>query len=328
MTKTETHRTHLARRAMLAAAVSVLGLAATARAQPPQTPLIDLKVIDRETGEAARVWRHAGRLYVAGNPGARYALRVTNNTGGRVLAVMSVDGVNILTGETAGYGQRGYVFGPYETYEVNGWRKSDSEIAAFNFSTQAGSYAAQTGRPNDVGVIGVAVFRERVIAPTPVSPAVTREERYRAPPAPVVREARRPADAVPPPPLPIPPVERRVEMPAPPVLSAPGARTESVVVTGSSIRGVAPTPRTTAAQDLSMAKLGTGHGAREWSTITTVPFTRMSREPQYIYRVEYDSRERLMASGVIPRPRPLPPGGPRPFPASPNGYVPDPPRGG
>ncbi|OJU10943.1 MAG: hypothetical protein BGN86_02075 [Caulobacterales bacterium 68-7] len=82
-----------------------------------------------------------------------------------------------------------------------------------------------------------------------------------------------------------------------------------------------------AARDLSMAKLGTGHGAREWSTATTVAFTRATREPNYVYRVEYDSRERLIASGVIPRPTPTRPG-PRPFPASPNGYVPDPPRGG
>ena len=75
--------------------------------------LVDLQVMDRETGQPLRVWRHRGRLFVAGQPGARYSLRVTNNTGGRVLVVMSVDGVNILTGETAGYGQRGYVFGPY-----------------------------------------------------------------------------------------------------------------------------------------------------------------------------------------------------------------------
>ena len=59
---------------------------------------VDLKVVDRETGQALRVWRHDGRLFVAGEPGARYSLRVTNHTDGRVLVVMSVDGVNILTG--------------------------------------------------------------------------------------------------------------------------------------------------------------------------------------------------------------------------------------
>src|SRR6185437_10990140 len=92
----------------------------------------------------------------------------TNHTGGRVLVVMSVDGVNIITGQTAGYGQRGYVFGPYQSYDVTGWRKS---------------YAARTGRPGDVGVIGVAAFKERVVAPVPapipVSPALEARPQWR-----------------------------------------------------------------------------------------------------------------------------------------------------
>ncbi len=63
--------------------------------------LATLAVVDRETGQEIPVWRHQGRLYVAGRPGARYGLRVSNNTDGRLLAVMSVDGVNIVTGATA-----------------------------------------------------------------------------------------------------------------------------------------------------------------------------------------------------------------------------------
>jgi hypothetical protein len=82
---------------------------------------VDMTVVDRDTGQPLRVWRHDGRLFVAGQPGARYALRVTNHTDARVLVVMSVDGVNILTGETAGYGQKGYVFSPYQTFDIAGW---------------------------------------------------------------------------------------------------------------------------------------------------------------------------------------------------------------
>ncbi|HEX7944029.1 MAG TPA: hypothetical protein VF495_05150, partial [Phenylobacterium sp.] len=117
MTTAARTTTALHRRTVLAMAISTLGLAGAARADVP-ADLVDLKVVDRETGETARVWRHAGRLFVAGRPGARYSLRVTNNSAGRVLVVMSVDGVNILTGETAGYDQRGYVFRPYESYDV------------------------------------------------------------------------------------------------------------------------------------------------------------------------------------------------------------------
>ena len=149
--------TVLKRRTLLAMAVWVIGLAGSARASlGPE--LVDLNVVDRETGQTLPVWRHDGRLFVAGQPGGRYSLRVTNHTGGRVLVVMSVDGVNVLTGQTAGYGQSGYVFRPYESYDVSGWRKSDTEVAAFTFTPQANSYAARTGRPQDIGVIGIAAF--------------------------------------------------------------------------------------------------------------------------------------------------------------------------
>ena len=252
--------------------------------------LVDLAVVDRDTGETLRVWRHAGRLYVAGQPGARYSLRVTNNSGGRVLVVMSVDGVNILTGETAGFGQRGYVFAPYESYDVSGWRKSDSEVAAFTFAPLSRSYAARTGRPNDVGVIGVAAFSERVYRPRAVAPVVPQSS----------------DDSL--------------------------ADEEGVEVTGSLLRSApaaAPPPTVQsrpAPEARRSEKLGTGHGAREWSAVTTVQFERASAYPQQVTRIEYDSTQNLIALGVIPPRQPGPPPRPRPFPSSP-GYVPDPPYG-
>ena len=88
-------------RLTLAAALAVIALARAADAQVTPDPL-DLKVVDRETGQVLPVWRHHGRLFVAGQPGERYGLRVTNHTDRRVLVVMSVDGVNIMSGETAG----------------------------------------------------------------------------------------------------------------------------------------------------------------------------------------------------------------------------------
>ena len=282
----------LPRRALLGGAIAAVSLAVTAPAALAAAELVGLQVIDRDTGETARVWRHAGRLYVAGRPGARYSLRVTNNSGGRVLAVMSVDGVNVLTGETAGYGQRGYVLRPYVSADINGWRKSDTEVAAFTFAAQSNSYAARTGRPNDVGVIGIAAFTERE-APIAVAPVMPQ---YRGLPAPESVE-----DVV--------VTGSRAAAPAPVAAPPPSARA--------------------AAPSVEMArrseKLGTGHGAREWDPITTVAFERATAYPQYTARYEYDSFENLVANGVIPRRSPTP--GPRPFPSSPdNGYVPDPPR--
>jgi hypothetical protein len=91
--------------------------------------------------------------------------------------VLSVDGVNAVTGETAAVSQNGYVLDAHERSEITGWRKSLEEVAAFVFAPLSQSYAGKTGRPENVGVIGVAVFRERVVAvlPKASAPAVAEE---------------------------------------------------------------------------------------------------------------------------------------------------------
>lgn len=122
--------------------------------------LVDLAVVNRATGERIPVYTHRGRLYVPGAPGAKYSLLITNKTGERVLAVTSVDGINVITGDTAAPAQSGYVLDPWGSVDISGWRKSMSEVAAFVFTALPESYAARTGRPGNVGVIGVAVFRE------------------------------------------------------------------------------------------------------------------------------------------------------------------------
>jgi hypothetical protein len=123
--------------------------------------LLDLEIIDRTTGRVLETWPHRGERYVAGNPGERYAVRLINRSATRVLAVLSVDGVNAVSGETAAPGQSGYVLEPYASAEISGWRKSMQEVAQFYFTSLPDSYAARTDRPDNVGVIGVAVFRER-----------------------------------------------------------------------------------------------------------------------------------------------------------------------
>lgn len=283
------------RRTLGAAVIAGLGVAAamTAGAQAFADP-VDLRVVDRDTGRVLPVWRHDGRLYVAGRPGARYGLRVSNHTGRRVLVVMSVDGVNVLSGETASVDQRGYIFGPYDHYDITGWRKSQSQVAAFTFAAQSQSYAARTGRPMDVGVIGIAVFNERPPPPAPIIEELA--PTTRAPDA-----ARQPA-----------PAARGFEAPKPPP--------------------PAPSRAGSLAEDRSASaspdeKLGTGHGAREWSVSHVEPFERASSRPFFTRQIEYDTYANLVAGGVIPRHVP-PPRHPRPFPETPDGgnYVPDPPE--
>src|SRR5512139_3153202 len=104
--------------------------------------LADVTVIDRDTGATLTTHRYRGEYWVAGRPGARYAISIRSRTGERLMAVTSVDGVNVLTGESAGFDQRGYVFDPWVGYEIAGWRKSNAEVAAFTFTSVPQSYAA------------------------------------------------------------------------------------------------------------------------------------------------------------------------------------------
>ena len=122
--------------------------------------IVTLGVVDRDSGQTLPDYPYRGQHWVAGVPGHRYAVRLTNTTGERVLVVLSVDGVNAVSGQTAAPSQAGYVLGPWESTEIAGWRKSLDDIAQFVFTDLQDSYAARTGRPANVGVVGIAVFRE------------------------------------------------------------------------------------------------------------------------------------------------------------------------
>lgn len=151
--------------------------------------LVDVAVYDRAEGQTLPVHTHRGKYYVAGRPGNEYQVVIRNRSGEEVLAVLSVDGVNAVTGETASTQQSGYVIGPWGSVEVKGWRKSLERTAAFYFTELPDSYAARTGRPDDVGVIGVAVFRRK---PAPPPDLLSRDMSKRgAPRAPAEASAPR-----------------------------------------------------------------------------------------------------------------------------------------
>ena len=143
--------------------------------------LVDIDVVDRDSGQWLPEYRHRGDTWIAGAPGHRYGVRLTNNSGERVLVVLSVDGVNAVSGRTAHPSQTGYVLGPWQSTQVDGWRKSLDDVAQFVFTDLPDSYAARTGRPDNVGVIGIAVFRERRAEPAyPVAPPMVEERMSKA----------------------------------------------------------------------------------------------------------------------------------------------------
>jgi hypothetical protein len=277
-------------RALICSALLALILASPARAGN----LLDLSVVDRDTGATLPTYTQYGKLYVPGTPGHRYAVRLSNRTGGRLLAVLSVDGVNAVSGETASANQSGYVLGAWESTEINGWRKNLNEIAQFNFTSLPNSYAALTGRPANVGVIGVAVFTER-------------DDRW---------IAQQRIERAPPPPPASRPWAKDAES-----SQAPSAN-ESVA--GAAAKSQSAQPRADGALARSQPereRLGTGHGDREYSHVGTTRFERASSQPAETLAIWYDSYRNLAARGIIPR-RPIASREPNPFP---NGFVADPP---
>ena len=293
--------------------VALIALTGGCKAEAVRGNLADMTIIDRDTGAVLTPYRYHGAYWVAGRPGSRYAIEVRNHLGERLLAVMSVDGINVVSGATAAWNQPGYVFSPGGQYQVTGWRKSDSEIAAFTFTESPNSYAERTGRPANVGVIGIALFRER--APIAIPAAVTPAESAHAQSYNSNRlSAGRPLSGAEPMPPAVPAAGPQVQAPAP----LPPAAPVSALPRASSLAALpsqAPAPE---------PKLGTGHGDREYSYVSDTEFVRMQSSPNEVLRIHYDSRANLIAMGIIPRGRPQAPDS-NPFPGSAPSYVPDPP---
>ena len=248
----------------LTASATMLGCA-TSGAHGPPSSLVSMDIYDRNGATTLPVYGKDGRRYVVGTPGHEYTLRVRNHSGERILAVTSVDGVNVVSGETAAPAQSGYVIEPWGSVEIAGWRKSLERTAAFYFTDLGDSYAARTGRPGNVGVIGVAVFKEK---------------------RPVISYRRRPdllSDAP----------HAREELPA----SAAAAPAPSQPAEMARADGAAES------RDRAMSKLGTGHGRNETSYAQQVRFERASDTPFETLAIQYDRRENLIAMGVLPSPR-------------------------
>jgi hypothetical protein len=225
---------------------------------------VDVTVHDRAENRVLPVYQHQGRYFLVGRPGNEYQIRVRNRSGADVLAVVSVDGVNAVSGESANWGQTGYVLAPHQAFDIKGWRKSLERVAAFFFTEHQNSYAARTGRPDNVGVIGVAVFRKKLEP-----------------------EARIPRARL--------PLERR-DAPAEPWSGSDAAAADAPRAAESDARRAPPSPE-------KSAPLGTGHGRSESSPVTYTQFERATAHPEEVIAIHYDTYQNLVALGVIRGPQ-------------------------
>ena len=273
---------------------------------------VSVSVESPHAGALTSHWQ-GGSMYVEGRIGERYNIRVTNNSGERVEAVVTVDGRDVVSGEMGDYRtQRGYVLDPYDSVVIEGYRQSLDYVAAFRFADIHASYSALRGTPQNVGVIGVAVFKEA--------------GRRRA--------NRRPSPPIQPRPYYEPYGGGRGS--SAPSSGAPAAESSSDSsgygrATTSAKRSKAPRGGGSYARPAPAPnRLGTEYGETTYSSVRETTFKRRNkRSPDQVSTIYYDSREGLRAKGIrvdppvyhyAPPPQPYP----APFPEV--GYAPPPPR--
>jgi hypothetical protein len=268
-----------------------------AHAQPPYEV-----TLEDEFGNPLPAYWHRGELFAMGRYGRRYNVRVTNHTGKRVEAVVSVDGRDVISGRPGNFkDQRGYLVNGYDSVLIEGFRTSESEVAAFRFTSPGGSYSSRMGTPENVGVIGAAFFPE---APPPPRPM------------PLPRPIR---------PMPMP--ESRAPLPNDSYgdgLGTASGRSESAKKSGPSQPSAAPTsaaesPRRSRGEaggaladrhdyeqrDSQASNIGTEYGEAQYSSVVEVPFRRAhGSSPDRVITLRYDDRAGLEARGIVTRPRP------------------------
>lgn len=122
---------------------------------------VELRVLVK--GRAITEYPHNGETFVEGRAGSPYEIEIANHSPGRIEVILSVDGLGVRDGKEAGLHSPSYLVEGFGRITVPGWTLDMGSVAGFEFSSPKASYAkAATGSTNNVGVIGVMAFNEKV----------------------------------------------------------------------------------------------------------------------------------------------------------------------
>lgn len=121
---------------------------------------IDTQLEDRH-GNKLPTYSHNGKIYIAGKVNKEYNIRIKNKSYYKIETVVSVDGRDVITGEIGNASNHGYIINPFSEILIKGFRKSLENVAAFKFSVPSKSYSSKMGTEENVGIIGIAVYREK-----------------------------------------------------------------------------------------------------------------------------------------------------------------------
>jgi len=132
--------------------------------------LVTIDIIGDYRGHLHQSITHSGdMIYIDASPGERYTIKAVNNSAQRIAMVISVDGLNIITGERSFNrpNESMYVLNPHQSATFEGWRSSYDQVQRFFFTSEKDSYAGRKGDSSQTGWIKAAVYREKQRYPTP-----------------------------------------------------------------------------------------------------------------------------------------------------------------
>ena len=151
---------------LAAAALLPLPAAAGPVSDHSSGQLVDVRVLV-DNGAAplySRGWSfNSPKRYFEAFEGGHYAVELHNRTGRRIGVLLSVDGLNVVTGNRSNLtaDESMYVLDPFQSTVIRGWRTSLDEVRQFVFVDEQRSYAERTGQANgDMGWLRVVAFEE------------------------------------------------------------------------------------------------------------------------------------------------------------------------
>ena len=112
-------------------------------------------------GSPIKTYNHGGNNFIEARNGTEYSIRIYNDGCTRKLAVITVDGINVIDGNPQGEEKGiGYIVNAYSSIEVKGFRNSTDSVGAFKFCKKGKSYCNDVGLAGNNGVIGVRFYDE------------------------------------------------------------------------------------------------------------------------------------------------------------------------
>lgn len=104
-----------------------------------------------------------GKKWVEARENTKFEVKVENNSYNRILAVTSVDGLNVINAKHEDPMEApGYILSRNGSISIPGWLIDNDNVREFLFTQDRNSYAKKIGADvSNVGVIGVAIVSEQ-----------------------------------------------------------------------------------------------------------------------------------------------------------------------